>query len=170
MANEIFTVLISFHVFSRMEARNLPRVGRQTYIPDKRKEIVLQCALSGHLSPLRFGPLKWKSHPQLIHWPIISRRILMSVETPTRKERWRTKHRELPSKGKGRPATATFSSRENSSNGGKPVKTFLAKSYEPQKQGVKKFFDNKYICFQLVRKMINNQSKCLSLRQKVVGA
>jgi hypothetical protein len=59
-------------------------------------------------------------------------------------------------KRKGRPATqAAFSSRENSSNGGKIRQNFLAKSYEPKKPRVNKIFGNKYLCFQLVRKGVN---------------
>jgi hypothetical protein len=41
-----------------------------------------------------------------------------------------------------------FFSRENSSNGGKAVKTFWIKSYEPKKEGVKQFLGNKCLWFQ----------------------
>jgi hypothetical protein len=42
--------------------------------------------------------------------------------------------------------------RENSSNGQKSVKNFLAKSYEPKKGGVKGFLGNKYLWIQQLRK------------------
>jgi hypothetical protein len=48
--------------------------------------------------------------------------------------------------GKRRP----FLSRENSSNGDVNRQNFLAKSYEPKKQGVKEFLGNKYLCFQSI--------------------
>jgi hypothetical protein len=52
-------------------------------------------------------------------------------------------------KRKGRPATqAAFSSRENSSNGGKFRQNFMAESYECKKGCVNKFLGNKYVCFQ----------------------
>jgi hypothetical protein len=41
-----------------------------------------------------------------------------------------------------------FFSRENSSNGGKAVKTFWRKSYEPKKRGVKHFLEIKVLYFQ----------------------
>jgi hypothetical protein len=50
---------------------------------------------------------------------------------------------------KGRlAAQAAFCSRENSSNGVQNRQNFLAKSYEPPKQGVKIFFENNYVIFQ----------------------
>ncbi|HZP64475.1 MAG TPA: hypothetical protein VFB28_13755 [Terriglobales bacterium] len=42
---------------------------------------------------------------------------------------------------------AASSLRENSSNGGIYRQNFLAKSYEPKKQGVKEFFRNNYFVF-----------------------
>src|SRR5438105_3766740 len=54
-----------------------------------------------------------------------------------------------PRKRKGHPATwAASSSRENSSNGVLNRQNFLAKSYEPKKQGVKEFLGNKWLLFQ----------------------
>jgi hypothetical protein len=51
-----------------------------------------------------------------------------------------------PRKRKGHPATwAASSSRENSSNGVLNRQNFLAKSYEPKKQGVKEFLGNKWL-------------------------
>jgi hypothetical protein len=47
-----------------------------------------------------------------------------------------------------------FLSRENSSNGGQGRQNFLAKSYGPKKGGVKRFLENKYLCFQLVTKEV----------------
>jgi hypothetical protein len=59
-------------------------------------------------------------------------------------------------KRKGHPATqAAFSSRENSSNGGKIRQNFLAKSYEPKNPRVNKFLGNKYLYFQLLKEGIN---------------
>ncbi len=41
-----------------------------------------------------------------------------------------------------------FKERENSSNGVLNRQNFLAKSYEPKKQGVKEFLGNKWLLFQ----------------------
>jgi hypothetical protein len=44
---------------------------------------------------------------------------------------------------------------------GKVRQNFLAKSYEPKKQSVKGFLDNKRLCFQSLRKIGNTQSNRL---------
>jgi hypothetical protein len=43
-------------------------------------------------------------------------------------------------------------SRENSSNGSEAVKTLLQKSYGGAGKGVKKFLNNKQLCFQRLTK------------------
>jgi hypothetical protein len=69
-------------------------------------------------------------------------------------------------KRKGHPATwAASSSRENSSNGVLNRQNFLAKSYEPKKQGVKEFLGNKRLCFQQFAESINRLANCLIVRQ-----
>jgi hypothetical protein len=45
---------------------------------------------------------------------------------------------------------------------------FLAKSYEPKKQGVKGFLGNKCLYFQSLTQPINIVSKCSNLRQAEV--
>jgi len=56
---------------------------------------------------------------------------------------------------------AAFLSRENSSNGGslKPIRTFWQKSYVSLKGSVKEFFQNKRLCFQQLREVINIAQK-----------
>jgi hypothetical protein len=68
---------------------------------------------------------------------------------------------------KAAPATgAASSSRENSSNGGfKFRQNFLPKSYEPKNGGVKRFFLNKCLCFQLFTKRVNILEECSKMRQ-----
>jgi hypothetical protein len=59
-------------------------------------------------------------------------------------------------KQKGHPATqAAFSSRENSSNGGKFRQNFMAESYERKNPCVNKYLGNKYLYFQPLTKKIN---------------
>src|SRR5438094_4939070 len=41
----------------------------------------------------------------------------------------------------------------------------MAKTYEPQKLGVKKFLENKYLCFQSFTRRVNRRQKCITLRQ-----
>jgi hypothetical protein len=49
---------------------------------------------------------------------------------------------------------------------GKVRQNFLAKSYEPKKGGVKGFFDNKCLSFQLFTKSGNIAQNCSILRQR----
>jgi hypothetical protein len=55
----------------------------------------------------------------------------------------------VSAKQKSHPATwVAFRFRENSPNGGQGRQNFLAKSYGPKKGGVKRFLENKYLCYQ----------------------
>jgi hypothetical protein len=47
---------------------------------------------------------------------------------------------------------------------------FLAKSYEPKKQGVKEFLGNKRLCFQWFAEGINSPANCLIVRQTLGSA
>ena len=58
--------------------------------------------------------------------------------------------------------------RENSSNGGEYRQNFLAKSYEPKKQGVKGFLDNKRLCFQQLKKLDNTGRKLSKMDQSAL--
>jgi hypothetical protein len=69
---------------------------------------------------------------------------------------------DASTKRKGHPATqAAFSSRENSSNGGKFRQNFMAESYERKKGCVNIYLGNKYLYFQQLTKKINMAKKCL---------
>ena len=76
----------------------------------------------------------------------------------------------IRSKTKRPPGTGGLFSRENSSNGVKNRQNFLAKSYESEKGGVKKFLGKKYVCFQSLTKEVNRLRKCLILRRKSAGS
>jgi hypothetical protein len=72
---------------------------------------------------------------------------------------------------KGHPATqAAFSSRENSSNGGKFRQNFMAESYEWKKPCVNKYLGNKYLYFQQLTKKINMARKFPISRQNTCGS
>jgi len=68
---------------------------------------------------------------------------LMETVAPVREEKMCSR-----SNAKAAQPWAAFCSRENSSNGSEAVKTFLQKSYEPTRRGVKRFFPDKCHCFQ----------------------
>jgi hypothetical protein len=59
--------------------------------------------------------------------------------------------RQLQNEKAARQQGGLIFSRENSSNGGKAVKTFWTKSYEPKKGGVKQFLGNKCLYFQQLK-------------------
>jgi hypothetical protein len=59
-----------------------------------------------------------------------------------------------------------FFSRENSSNGGKAVKTFRTKSYESKKGGVKQYLGNKCLYFQQLKQQSNTLVCRSNLRQQ----
>jgi hypothetical protein len=72
----------------------------------------------------------------------------------------RKEWRNTSTKRKGHPATqAAFSSRENSSNGGKFRQNFMAESYERKKGCVNIYLGNKYLYFQQLTKKINMAQK-----------
>jgi hypothetical protein len=65
---------------------------------------------------------------------------------------------------KGRlAAQAAFCSRENSSNGVQNRQNFLAKSYEPPKRGVKIFFNNNCLIFQLFTNNVISRTRNIKM-------
>jgi hypothetical protein len=62
-------------------------------------------------------------------------------------DRWQNRFPPILKNEKAARQWAASSLRENSSNGGIYRQNFLAKSYEPKKQGVKEFFRNNFFIF-----------------------
>ncbi|HKW66597.1 MAG TPA: hypothetical protein VJP04_04870 [Terriglobales bacterium] len=72
---------------------------------------------------------------------------------------------------KGRlAAQAAFCSRENSSNGVQNRQNFLAKSYEPPKRGVKIFFQNNCLIFQLLTNNVIGRTRSIKVKKKTKQA